>query len=232
MKWVKKVLDLVYPPRCPLCRKLTPAEEIVCFSCLQDILQEMEGCFLCFHPVFQEDRGNGWIDREFYLDSIYGLGLYRGNLKELIHKYKYESRRELADFFAPILAGGVESCINSGKWIGPEGVVPVPLHPLRLKERGFNQAQLLGTELAHRLNLPLYDVLTRTRNTQTQTRLSRDKRFSNIKGAFNLKKEVNKLPASLIIVDDICTSGATLNEGARILRKHGVKKVYGAVLCR
>ncbi|PKM78872.1 MAG: hypothetical protein CVU88_08735, partial [Firmicutes bacterium HGW-Firmicutes-13] len=90
MKWFNTFLDLVYPPRCLLCRRLMQKGEIVCSSCRQNIVQEAEGCPICLYPINRGDKCARCGGREFYLNGIYGLGPYRGELKELIHKYKYE----------------------------------------------------------------------------------------------------------------------------------------------
>ena len=111
--------------------------------------------------------------------------------------------------------------------------MPVPLHPRRLRERGFNQSLLLARHLATRLNLDLdFLSLRRIRYTQPQTGLKKDERRKNVKKAFGLLDPKVVKGRTVVLVDDVTTTGNTLNECARMLKRAGAKEIYGAVLAR
>jgi ComF family protein len=112
-------------------------------------------------------------------------------------------------------------------------LMPVPLHVDRLREREFNQSLLLADRLNRRLRLPLsYDNLVRLRSTQPQTDLSRKARLKNLRSAFGLARPEAVRSRRILLVDDVCTTGTTLNECAKALRKAGAKEVYAVTLAR
>ncbi len=112
--------------------------------------------------------------------------------------------------------------------------VPIPLHGSKLKSRGYNHAQILAEELAKRFQLPMANLLTRTRKTQSQFGLNREERKENIAGAFAFISDKQQIIRDryIFLVDDIVTTGATLNEAVKILKKAGVQKVWGVALAK
>lgn len=241
VKILKSWLDYLYPPRCLICRKLIGRGEFLCGSCLESFFFETDTCPICAYAFSPGRECPQCSHRTLYLDGMLALGPYRGNLKKLILEYKYQGKKELVDFFTPFLVQGIASRIQSGQWVAPGGIVPVPLCARRLEERGFNQAELLAKEAASRLNIPLMDVLVRVKDTESQTRLGRRERAANLQGAFCLgedamppgsKERAISQVKSLLLVDDIFTSGATMNEAARVLRQGGVEILYAAVIGR
>jgi ComF family protein len=114
----------------------------------------------------------------------------------------------------------------------PAQIVPIPLHPSRERERGFNQAALLGQGLAQALNLPFTDTLQRIRKTRSQATLSERERGPNIQGAFGAKKGLVFSKKNVILVDDVSTTGATLEAAARVCQQHGAERVFGVVFAR
>ncbi len=111
-------------------------------------------------------------------------------------------------------------------------VVPVPLHPARLRERGFNQAELLAKILAQKINVPLNGALERIRYTTTQTAFDRVERMENLRGSFRLRKKIGVRGLHVLLVDDILTTGSTLSECARVLREAGARSVYAVTAAR
>ena len=109
---------------------------------------------------------------------------------------------------------------------------PVPLHPSRLKQRGFNQSQAIAEVLSSNLSLGISNVLTRLRPTRDQTKLDKVSRQTNIEDAFALSPDVNVKDLNFIIVDDVCTTGATLKECAKVLKRNGANMVWGAVAAK
>ncbi|MFA6553648.1 MAG: hypothetical protein WCT27_04435 [Patescibacteria group bacterium] len=114
----------------------------------------------------------------------------------------------------------------------PTILVPVPLHPRRLRNRGFNQSKLIANELGELLGAKVEDLLVRTRYTESQMSLARHERLQNVIGAFKMKNDFEKMPENVIIIDDVATTLATLHECASVLKSHGAKTVRGFVVAR
>ena len=167
------------------------------------------------------------------LDGVVTVGLYRGAVEKAVLRLKTVPDRRLAavlaEAAAEVLAGLPGG--RAGWW----GVVPVPLHPARLRERGFNQAALLGAELARLLDAPLLeDLVERVRPTPRQTSLSRRERMVGLVGAFRVRRPAwaPLEPVRLLAVDDVVTTGATVSELARALKAAGAAQVWGAAAAR
>jgi ComF family protein len=143
-------------------------------------------------------------------------GAYEGALREIIHALKYEGRRSLAD---PL--GGMVRDAGSVILEGCDYVVPVPLHPWRRLRRGFNQAR----DLAKRLDRPVVDALWRVRSTASQMALTADARRTNIRGAFVCSPFACIENRIVVLVDDVRTTGATLDECAKVLLAAGAREV-------
>jgi ComF family protein len=148
-----------------------------------------------------------------------------------IHELKYARKTHLARSLGPLLAS------YAARWLGSPAdkllVMPVPLHPRKLRQRGFNQSLLLARHVASRLEADLdYLSLRRTRFTQPQTSLTSDERKKNVRRAFGVVEPTGLKGRAVLLIDDVATTGSTLNECARVLKKAGVKEVYGLVLAR
>ena len=150
---------------------------------------------------------------------------YEGRLRDIIHALKYEGRRSIA----PPLGALMRSC-GQELLSGADVVVPVPLHPRRERSRGFNQAD----DLARQLGLPIAPLLRRVRSTASQIELAADERVSNVEGAFALRlpTPASRLPAVIVLVDDVSTTGATLEACALVLKRAGVREVRALTAAR
>ncbi len=158
------------------------------------------------------------------------VAVYEGTIRDILHALKYSKRPSLARHLAAMMTDAGAEVLR-----GADAVIPVPLHPSRLRDRGFNQAALL----ARHLPLPVTDLLVRTRSTASQADLPAEARHSNVAGAFALKwghssffATQKKIPMSVVLVDDVATTGATLNECARVLRQAGVHEVRALTVAR
>lgn len=224
------IKELLFPGRCPVCdRPVKPAGALICKECVKKLKyvkepvcmrcgkalrsKEQEYCFDCSHKKQEYDRG---------------VSLYEyGSIRQTIYRFKYGGRQEYAAFLGKEMARYLGRQILSWK---PDALVPVPLHKKRLKKRGYNQAQLLAEELGRQLGLPVVnDWIFRVKNTQPQKLLDGQKRQNNLKKAFIIGANDVKLD-TIVIIDDIYTTGSTVNEIALLCRQHGVRKVYFAAL--
>lgn len=152
------------------------------------------------------------------------VGPYAGPLRDIIHALKYDGRRSLARPLGALMCDAGASLLD-----GCDAAVPVPLHPRRRRERGFNQA----ADLAGQLGLPMVAALARTRHTDTQTVLPSAERHANVAGAFLTTRHARALRgASVVLVDDVRTTGATLEACAVVLKDAGVREVFALTAAR
>ena len=157
------------------------------------------------------------------LDRGRSLWLHREPVSGAVYRFKYKNRRRFGKIFAQELADSYGGLIR--RWAVDE-IIPVPLHPSRLRKRGFNQAEILARELGERCGLPVRtDVLYRIRRTSPQKLLGRQERLQNLKGAFGVSADWTPC-GNVLLIDDIYTTGATLERAARVLKKAGAQKVF------
>ena len=155
--------------------------------------------------------------RRLYFSEARAVGVYDGALREAIHALKFRGRRVLAKPLGALMA---ETAAVDARLRTAQLIIPVPLHPRRLRERGFNQSGLLASELAGRLNLPLAESLVaRRRQTQAQSGLSFDERRANVRDAFIPIGRVNA--SAVLLVDDVISTGFTVSACARALKLGG-----------
>jgi ComF family protein len=148
---------------------------------------------------------------------------YDGVVREALHAFKFRGRRALAAPLADLLIEVVTGRLPAG---APDLLLPVPLHPGRERERGFNQAALLARGVARAWGCPVReDVLVRTRATASQTELDAPARRANVRDAFRARRPALVAGRHVVVVDDVCTTGATLSECARCLREAGARRV-------
>jgi ComF family protein len=151
------------------------------------------------------------------------LGAFVGSLQTAIHRWKYEGKTHLTPFFAEWMAEGLNRCweLNS-----LDLLIPVPLHPQRLRERGFNQALLLAKELSRRTGIPSsHAILKKKKPTLPQVNLSGAEREKGLKGTFHVIEKKELLGKSVLLVDDVYTTGATVNECSKVLLSGGAERV-------
>jgi ComF family protein len=224
-------------PECAACGDLLehPTRGVVCARCWASIVPiTPPTCDSCGDPLAtwrtlaadtsictrcsRTDRG---------VARARAVGPYEGSLRAILHAFKYDRRRSLARPLGAMMRGRAERLLD-----GAGCAVPVPLHPSRRRQRGFNQA----ADLAAHLGLPVLHALRRTRRTQTQTELPAAQRHQNVRGAFALRRSnaVNRgLQGSIVIlVDDVSTTGATLEACARALKLAGVEEVRALTVAR
>lgn len=212
-KWWAALLDLLYPPRCPACRNPVTASGL-CPRCLAEVAPGVR---------YINVRGHGCR----YLDACLAVTDYTGAVKRLLHDLKFRAARYRVPCLADLLLRYVPATYMAGVTMA----LPVPLHPARQRQRGFNQTELLFAPLLARYRLASpAGVLVRCRDTAPQWTLDRRQRRQNIRGAFAVREEAPLVGENILLLDDIFTTGLTLDECARVLKKHGAPRVYGLVL--
>jgi ComF family protein len=225
---LKSLADFVYPPICYGCD--TEVEEgLVCEGCrLALFTHELAVCPECGRPCARTAETCGQCRTPFGLSRVRALGLYVPPFDKLIQAFKYSGKTKVGELLGRALAALVQ---QDEVLSDADAVCPVPLHPARLRERGFNQSLLLAAAIAMSTQIPLVECLVRTRYTPTQTlKTNPEKRLKNVAGAFRLKSDASIDGKRILLVDDVMTSGATLDQAAQGLLKGGAASVLGAVV--
>ncbi len=220
------VLDLVYPPRCVLCGA---GGLFLCRACT-DALPAADGdrCNRCWAPLWGEVC-RSCSEREPSFAALRSVFRYEGDVRRLVHAFKFQGQTCLAEPLGDCLAHLVED--HGG--VEADGLVAVPLRGERQRRRGYNQAALLARQVGARLGLPLIDALSRQGNAQPQAQsASAEQRRKNVEGAFALRRDVAVRGLSLLLIDDVTTTGATLDACARVLLDAGAAAVGAATLAR
>ncbi len=219
------VLQALYPGRCPVCDGIVGrAGEKICLKCMdRPKLLTPPWCMRCGRKTEEgEEYCRDCRAREHLFDR--GRALYEyTSVAESIYRFKYGGRREYAEFYGEQIVEYLGEFIQS---MGPDAIVPIPLHRRRRAVRGYNQAELLARAAGRRMGIPVYSrLLVRVRDTAPQKELNREERQNNLKRAFNIPGNDVKLKR-ILVFDDIYTTGTTLDEAARALKAAGAEQVW------
>jgi len=219
------LLDLLLPTRCVVCDRNAGW---LCAACLEQIERiEPPVCPLCGQPTTRPGRCRSCQLTPPRIDGIRAVGFLEGSLQTAIHRFKYSNVRPLA-----VPLGKLASEYLEKNHLPVQTIVPVPLHSRRLRDRGYNQAELLAEQIGSAMGMRVVsDVLLRVRSTIPQVGLKADQRRKNVKGAFQCAGTSLK-GQDVLLVDDVCTTGATLEACSIALRESGVRNVWGLVLAR
>lgn len=232
----RAVSDVLYPPRCFVCSTgCPPAPPTLCPDCDRTLTHERAkpSCPTCASTVGPYEvaggrcrfcrKGTGRVD------GMARVGAYEDNLRSLLRAYKFHAREELE----PALASWLTEAIDASPWrTRAEAIVPVPTHWRHRIVRRLYPAERLASFASKRLGLPLIPVLRRVRAGSHQVGLPYTARLANVRGAFAVRPEFSLDGARLLVVDDVTTTGATINECAKVLRRAGAVNVYAAVVVK
>jgi ComF family protein len=223
---VAPVLAVVFPSACPACGRLLthPGRGPLCEPCWQGLPRHRAGVCRCGLPLPPGLSLCGRCRRGRQPFSAgASLGPYEGSLRVVLHSLKYSGRRRAAKRLALAL---LEDAAVDGLVRGSDVLVPVPLYPRRLRERGFNQSALLAGELGRRCGRPACaDALVRRRDTRPQAGLTAAARRKNVRDAFAVRRRASVAGRVVTLVDDVVTTGATAMACARVLTAAGAKEV-------
>ena len=214
MKVIHWLLDLIYPPRCAFCRRLLSGREKgVCRFC---------------RPKLPYVPADGQVQHFRNVDKCLSPLYYHGSVKDSLHRYKFGGATAYADIYSEFIV----KCIDENQ-ISCDSITWVPLSRRRLRRRGYDQAELLAKLIAKHLGQSPVRLLKKQRDTPPQSKTgSVEKRRANIAGAYACLRPELVQGKQVLLVDDIVTTGATLSEAARVLKKAGAKEVICATLDR
>ena len=228
-------IDLLLPPACLLCGQSLPIDHIkqsFCRNCLTSMPPLSPAHCLCCAQPFPNSTSvhlcGNCLKRPPSFSIVHAAGLYQGGIKDAVRRLKYRNQVTLARPLGQLLGKVVEAAEDD---FVPDCIVPVPLHPDRLKQRGYNQALEVARPIAQQLNVSIdTGLLQRIRKTPPQQGLSAIERRSNLRNAFDL----TRVPSAqrILLVDDVMTTGETVRECCRTLLVGGVREVQVAVIGR
>ena len=229
------VLPVVFPRHCPVCKAIVPFGRYICPSCYSKLTFIQSPCCLrCGKPVTSSDQEYCYDCRSFPKTFTAGCSLlmYNNISRPAMMDYKYKNRRMLTSFYTDELVLRYRPLIRSWHL---NAMVPVPIHRKKKKKRGYNQAELLSSSLSDSFHLSHYpDLLIRKVNTSPQKQFTPQARVNNLQAAFCLNPRYRTLASELKavgLVDDIYTTGATMEACTRILLAAGVGRVYVISVC-
>jgi len=229
---IKDVLvNMIFPRRCPVCDEIVPmGEGLICRQCkIKPQYIREPRCRRCGKQLMGETKQfcHDCMQRKHAYDYGYTLYDYQ-SMKKSIYRFKYGKRCEYAAFYAKDICEKLSDEMNR---MGADALIPVPVHASRQKSRGYNQAELVAGELSKLTGITMHEKLVqRIKKTVPQKELTIQERQNNLKKAFHISTNVVKLN-KVILVDDIYTTGSTLDAVAIELKQHGVKEVYFIALC-
>lgn len=223
----KTVIDYILPPRCLSCKELAFGADGFCAPCFNKLnFITMPQCQICGYALailIAENMicGKCSFEKPVY-DKARSLLKFDQNIQKLIHNFKYYDNTSAAEIFAKLIYTKYKTELFDIDYI-----IPVPMHKLKRLLRMYNQAQILAKELSVISNKPLRsDILIKTKFTRSQARLSKIERQRNLTGSMKAASNINLKNKSVLIVDDVMTTGSTVSKCAKLLKTIGAKKIY------
>jgi competence protein ComFC len=231
--WLNAALNFIYPPVCQICEteRATREEGYVCPGCwsgkggVRFIAPPF--CRRCGLPfegeITVQFECSNCRDMDLHFTTARSAAIARGLVLDVIHRYKYQNAVWFEPFLADLLARQALPVLRCEKW---DLIVPVPLHSVKERERGFNQAQQLSLHLSKESGVPMdKTLLRRVQVTRTQALLTKSERAANVRSAFAMNRGKKLNGEKVILVDDVLTTGATTSACAKVLRQAGAREV-------
>lgn len=227
--------SLFFPAICAVCSEALEVGEYLCATCSGRAPRiTAPFCAKCSEPfagaISETFSCANCAHRPLHFESAVAAYRSRGIVRKLLHEFKYGKQRHLRYPLARWLGETMDDPRLRGRQL--DVLVPVPLHPARERDRGFNQATLLAELLSAATSIPLSAMLERIRYTTTQTAYDRAERMENLHDAFRLRKNADVRESRVLLIDDVLTTGSTLSECARVLKAAGAISVHAATAAR
>lgn len=233
-RYIRSLIDIVYPPACLLCKKnlknTSTVENLVCIECWGKIKKNLPPfCYYCGKHLERHDLFKNICSacrkKQLHFDRAFSACAYEGTVKELIHQFKYKNKDYLGFILSRLMIEFIKEYSLPLDLI--DFIIPVPLHKARLREREFNQAQVLGDYIAGEFNKKILgNALGRLRYTRSQTELEESARFLNVKNSFAFLGKEDIKGKNILLVDDVLTTGATSSEAASALKRAGAGVIF------
>lgn len=226
------LIDFIYPENisCIICNSQISKNNTysMCKTCFNEMNFILDGCIKCGKPIIyhslekQDISGCGsCFDKTFYFDKSISCIEYNNISKKLILDFKYKRKTYMSKYIANIMKEKLE--IENIKF---DCILYVPLHKKRLKKRGFNQSEKIAIKLGNIISKPSYDALIRKKNTKPLYKLNKEQRQDTLKNIFEIKNNMEFKNKNILLLDDIFTTGSTVNEISKLLKLEGANKIY------
>lgn len=230
----KRILKFIFPPTCGVCNDVIAIDNLiyVCPTCYDKIKTiNLPSCKYC-GKVFDEYEFSGFCrecaSTQHYYDMAICACEYSGEVKKLLHEFKFHKRIELYSVLSDILLRKIKKETYA---VNFDIITSIPLHPNRLKSRGYNQSQLIAQYIGDKLGIRYaFDIVERVKDTHSQSELHRTDRISNVKNAFRIINPAEVIGKNILLIDDILTTGSTLGECSKMLKKVGAKCIVVATV--
>lgn len=228
-------IDILWPKSCHICskimkRQLNGFDKYICASCFADMKKNaLISCQICGANL---DIGNKHTHLSCLshqqnppvYQKLISCYLYEGATKKLIHSFKYEHKPYLVKSIMKLINERLAEYMETSFKI-IDYLVAIPLHPARLREREFNQSELIAKEISQQLQKPLVPALKKIKHTKSQTTLNKTERFLNLRGAFAINDNICVKNKNILLIDDVATTTATITEAASLLKKFGAQNI-------
>ncbi len=213
---VEKIIRLIYPVKCMICGNILNEDSVLYL------------CDKCHKLLPRYERGFHKVAKLPYIDGLFSAFHYENGIDTAIQAMKFGSQPKLTETLTYIL---LEELLRESHIPYFDLIVPVPMHFMKKRSRGFNQAELIAIKVSEYLQIPVdTEVLIKTRNTRPQSSLKREERINNLKDVFSVSSPGKILNKNILIIDDVITTGTTINNCGRILYENGADKIYAMVL--
>lgn len=228
------ILKIIYPSGCVVCHKILSHDggEKLCDACRRKIRKITEPrCKRCSKPIsdMEKELCDDCRSRSFFVERGYALYPYDKCMQKAVINFKYRGELSGGEYFSGELVQ------HYGRWIekiSPDVIIPVPVHKKRLRFRGFNQAEYMAEQIGRQLGITVDgDYLVRVGETKPQKNLDVKARIENLQKGFEIRKDVQKNYRTILLFDDIYTTGATLEACGKVLKKAGTDNIYFLCLC-
>jgi len=222
-----KIFNFFFPAKCGFCGEITGTNSYICSECKRILCNEDRNCCnLCGKKIYLEENiCRECRERRVYYEKLIFFDEYKDVLKDRIIAYKFNDKSYLYSFFAELLMNKIiDEEIDL--------ITAIPISKRRMKERGYNQSELIAKRISKLTGIPYFKLLVKTRETKRQSELSKIERMINVKDSFVFNNKFNIKDKKILLVDDVFTTGATINECSKILKKLGSMSIKALVIAR
>lgn len=234
--YFESFLEILYPEinTCLVCGEYDDeiGTNYICYSCNKNLSRLKDPlCNICSKPIDQNSSINICLEckkNKRYFETVKSLLHYDNQVQKIIHKYKYYDKAYYCKLFGSMLY----NYIKENNYCEFDLITSIPLHKSKIKSRGYNQSELIAKYIAKKINILYSKCLKRINKTKVQNELSKHERRKNVKNAFIAIDTHIIKNKTVLIIDDIYTTGATINECSRVLIEEGAKNIYGLTIAR
>ncbi len=213
---IERIIRLIFPVKCMVCEAILREDSLVCL------------CEQCRKGLKSYGRGFGESGILPDVDSFFAAFYYLDGVETAIHTFKFKNQPKLSETMSYLI---YEELNKYGQIPTFDYIVPVPMHPRKKRHRGYNQSELIAVHLAKYFNREIRtDILIKTQYTRAQSLLKREDRIKNLEGAFSVRSGSSIQGKSILLVDDVLTTGTTINTCAKILKEKGVSFIHSMVI--